>query len=72
MRMTFDPDANAAYFYIEDEISPGAAIENVVVERASKGDIVLDFDANGYLLGVEIIGATGLLHGPVLSKAERL
>ena len=72
MRMTFDPDADAAYFYIGDEIADGAAIDNVVVERDGKGDIVLDFDANGYLLGVEIIGAAGLLHGSVLSTAERL
>ena len=72
MRMTFDPDADAAYFSIEDEIAAGAAIENVVIERNGKGEIVLDFDADGYLLGVEIIGATGLLHGSVLSTAERL
>jgi hypothetical protein len=31
------------------------------VERAARGGIVLDFDADGLLLGLEIIGATALL-----------
>ncbi|MDT5042909.1 MAG: hypothetical protein QOE51_3894 [Actinoplanes sp.] len=72
MRMTFDPDANAAYLYIEDKATDCAAIENVVVGRDGKGDIVLDFDADGYLLGVEVIGAAELLHRSVLSTAEKL
>ncbi|MEU7903651.1 DUF2283 domain-containing protein [Actinoplanes sp. NPDC049118] len=47
-------------------------MENVVVERDGKGDIVLAFDADGHLLGVEIIGAACLLHGSVLSKPSGL
>ena len=48
--------------------SQTAAIEQVVVG----GDIMPDFDADGRLLGVEIIGASQLLHPASLSAAERL
>ena len=72
MRMTFDPEADAAYLYIADEIPNGAAVENLVVERKGKGDIVLDFDATGHLLGVEIIGAEALLDPDILAAADRL
>jgi len=33
---------------------------------------VLDFDANGRLLGVEIIGAAALLGRDVLARADRI
>lgn len=72
MRMTFDPDADAAYIYVADEIAAGAAVENLVVERDGHGDIVLDFNAEGRLLGVEVIGARRLLGEPALSTAQRL
>lgn len=70
--MTYDSEANAAYLYLVDGIASGAAVENVVVEREGRGDIVLDFDANGYLLGVEIIGVDELLDPSVLAAAQRL
>jgi uncharacterized protein YuzE len=47
--------------YVAGHEGSGAAVEQVVVERAGRGDIVLDFDADGLLLGLEIIGATALL-----------
>jgi uncharacterized protein YuzE len=71
MRLTYDDEADAAYLELED-IAEGTAVENVVVERPGRGDIVLDFDAAGRLLGVEVIGATGLLRPTALDAAERL
>lgn len=71
MRVTYDSEANAAYFPIGDDVADGSAVENVVVERPGRGDIVLDFDADGRLLGVEVIGATELLHATVLERARR-
>ena len=70
MRMTFDSHVDAAYLAVEHHIRAGAAVENVVVERAGRGDIVLDFDAEGRLLGVEIIGASALLSPAVLAAAD--
>ncbi|AGZ44203.1 DUF2283 domain-containing protein [Actinoplanes friuliensis] len=71
MRLTYDDEANAAYLEIED-IAEGTAVENVVVERPGRGDIILDFDAAGRLLGVEVIGATALVRTTALDAAERL
>lgn len=70
MRLTYDDEANAAYLELE-AIGEGTAVENVVVERPGRGDIVLDFDADGRLLGVEVIGAAALLRTTVLDIAER-
>ncbi|BEL05666.1 hypothetical protein Q0Z83_038570 [Actinoplanes sichuanensis] len=70
MRMSYDSEANAAYLTIEQKILDGSAIENVVVERPGQGDIVLDFDADGRLLGVEVIGARELLSADVLATAD--
>lgn len=70
MRMTYDSEANAAYLAIERNIPNGSVVENVVVERAGRGDIVLDFSADGRLLGVEVIGARELLGAGVLSAAD--
>ncbi|GAA0580389.1 hypothetical protein GCM10010172_76730 [Paractinoplanes ferrugineus] len=70
MELTYDEEANAAYLALED-IADEAAVENVVVERPA-GDIVLDFDADGRLLGVEVIGAIELLRQTALDAAERL
>lgn len=69
MRLTYDGEANAAYVEIDDDVADAAAVENVVVERPGRGDIVLDFDADGRLLGVEIVGATELLRTTVLATA---
>jgi uncharacterized protein YuzE len=71
MRATYDSEANAVYFSIQDDIIEGSAVENFVVERPDQGDIILDFDADGRLLGVEVIGATDLLHAAVLLAADR-
>ncbi|OJF12546.1 hypothetical protein BG844_20100 [Couchioplanes caeruleus subsp. caeruleus] len=70
MRMSYDSEANAAYLAIEQDIPSGSATENVVVERPGQGDIVLDFDSDGRLLGVEVIGARELLSAAVLTTAD--
>lgn len=72
MRVTYDSEANAAYFEIMADVGEGSAVENVVIERPGRGDIVLDFDADGRLLGVEVIGAAELLLTTVLEAADRL
>jgi uncharacterized protein YuzE len=56
----------------QGEVAEGSAVENVVIERPGQGDIVLDFDADGRLLGVEVIGAAELLHATVLDAADRI
>ena len=72
MRIEFDRDAGAGYIYVAGEVGPGSAVENLVVERGGKGDIVLDFDEHGRLLGIEIIGARELLGRDVLAGLEAI
>jgi uncharacterized protein YuzE len=70
VRATYDGEADAVYFSIQDGIEEGSAVENVVVGRPGQGDIILDFDAAGRLLGVEVIGARNLLDTTVLGTAD--
>jgi uncharacterized protein YuzE len=66
MKAELDPEADAAYFTIVAEIAAGEAVEQVIVQRPGRGDVVLDFDNDGCLLGIEVIGANGLLRSSVL------
>jgi len=69
-RFTHDPDSDCAYLYVAPSIADGEAVEQVVVEREGRGDIVLDFDSEGRLLGVEIVGALALLTAETLETAS--
>jgi uncharacterized protein YuzE len=72
VRITVDVEVDAAYVQIADDVRDGEAVEQVVIDRPGRGDVVLDFDAAGHLLGVEVIGASGLLRGSVLAAADRI
>lgn len=64
-RITHDPRANAAYVSLVN-IAPGEAVRQQVVG----GDIVLDYDANGKLLGIEVLDARRLLRESTLATAD--
>jgi uncharacterized protein YuzE len=62
MRLTYDADADAAYIYLVDEIAFGGVARTVRVDAlASEAMINLDFDAEGRLLGVEVMDASKIL-----------
>jgi uncharacterized protein YuzE len=71
VRWELDTEADAAYLSITDDEAGGAAVEQVVVGREGRGDIVLDFNADGRLLGVEVLGASALLRPDTLEGAEQ-
>ncbi|MEY9932132.1 uncharacterized protein YuzE [Catenulispora sp. GP43] len=52
MRVTFDTTVGMAYIYIDDATAPGAAVRQVTVDDDTGA--VLDFDADGRLLGIEL------------------
>jgi uncharacterized protein YuzE len=61
----YDPEADAAYIYVRDaEAGPGG-VKSVPVPDAP-GMIVLDFDTNGYLFGIEVLDASRLLPAELL------
>lgn len=69
-RVTFDPEADAAYVRLAN-IGAGEAVMQIVVEGVpGPTDIVLDFGATGQLLGIEVLGATAALSPDLLSAAE--
>ena len=72
MKITYDKQADAAYVMIADCIDDGeAAIQLHSIETpGGKGEATLDFDRNGKLLGMEILGAEEVLQPEVLARAE--
>src|ERR1700735_118773 len=67
MRIRYDRGADAAYVYLVDEIRPGEAKRQVVVDGAR---VILDFDDAGELLGVAILGAAECLRPETLAHAK--
>lgn len=67
--LRYDPEVDAAYATIGRPIRPGEASRQLHVELPDgvPGEIILDFDRDGHLLGVEILGATRLLRAEDLA-----
>lgn len=72
MRVTFDPEANAAYIYLKDQIPSGGVARSEFCDiELSGGPVFLQFDSDGRLIGIEILGAKELLPPETLDEAER-
>lgn len=67
MRIKYDSDANAAYIYLT-EIPNGGVTETIGCDSAVGGMINLDFDAEGRLLGIEVLQARQKLPKALLDK----
>ncbi|MEV0359011.1 DUF2283 domain-containing protein [Nocardia sp. NPDC050697] len=67
MQMTYDPAANAAYISLK-EIANGEAVRQQHVD-VDRGDIIVDFDRDGLLIGIEIRGARAALPAEALDSA---
>lgn len=72
MRLTYDRDADAAYLMVADSIAPGEATHQVELINNGNvaGQFIFDFDADGKLLGLEVLFASDALHASVLAAAE--
>ena len=69
MKLTYDKGADAAYIYLAD-IPPGGAKKTYPCDPLKvNGMINLDFDANGVLIGVEVMDASHKLPKNLLEKA---
>ena len=71
-RGTYDRSADAAYSNISPRITFGEAVRQDVHEIDGRGEVILDFDKDGKLLGVEILGAKFLLRPSTLKQAKRI
>jgi uncharacterized protein YuzE len=68
-RTTYDPTSNAAYIYLRD-IAEGEAVAQVKVKSPAGERIILDFDAEHRLIGIEVLGAETTLPATLLAEAE--
>ena len=70
MRVTYDISADAAYIYLR-EIGPGEAAATLPLDPIeAHGTINLDLDADGRLIGIEVLGASAALPRELLDRAE--
>ncbi len=65
LRVTCDRTVGAAYIYLTGKIGPGEAVKTDHVTA----DILLDFDADGHLIGIELLDLS-LLHPKLLKQAK--
>jgi uncharacterized protein YuzE len=62
LRVTYDPEANAAYIYFVPNIEFGGVARTVPVDGGEHPWMVnLDVDSEGRLLGIEVLDARRLM-----------
>lgn len=67
MHVTYDPDARAAYIYLKYPIRTGEAMRTLADVASG---INLDFDAEGHLIGIELL-SLDLLHPDLAAIAVK-
>jgi uncharacterized protein YuzE len=74
MRVTYDATADAAYVSLVDTIGEGEAATQIhsITTPGDRGEVALDFDADGRLLGIEVLHASAVLPAAVLADAVRI
>ncbi|MBU0492554.1 MAG: DUF2283 domain-containing protein [Chloroflexi bacterium] len=71
MKVTYDRSVDAAYIYLVDAIAPGSVETTYSCDPLEIGGIIaLDFDAEGRLVGIEVLGASKRLPSVLLDEAE--
>ncbi len=67
MRATFDKEVDAAYIYLKDKIQKGE-VKNTI---ALNDDIILYFDEDKKLIGIEILSASKIMPQKVVSEISK-
>ncbi len=68
MRVTYDREANAAYIELV-EIPDGGVARTIELDRTLPG-LLADLDAEGRLIGIEVLGAESNLPPELLATVE--
>jgi len=70
MKITYDPQADAAYIYLKETIAAGEVKKTYLCDPSQVGGMInLDFDVSGVLIGIEVVGARGKLPPELLTRA---
>jgi uncharacterized protein YuzE len=73
MRFTYSERADAAYICLESPEAGSSVAKSVPCDPTEIGaDINLDFDSDGRLIGIEVLGASRHLPPTFLGDADRL
>jgi len=65
MKIEYDKEADAAYIYLQYPLKDGECKTTQEIHD----NVILDYDAEGKLLGVEILNASKVLHKKVIEEA---
>jgi len=57
MKATYDKEADAAYIYLKEKIERGEVKNTISMNE----NIILDFDSNNKLIGIEILSASSVV-----------
>jgi len=57
MRIGYDKSIDAAYLYIKNRVTKGEITQTIALNE----DIILDFDENRRLIGIEILSASKII-----------
>ncbi|MFH1376815.1 MAG: DUF2283 domain-containing protein [Candidatus Woesearchaeota archaeon] len=68
MIFEYDKDVDAAYIYVESSIKDGESKKTIELNE----NIILDFDKNNKLIGVELLNASKILNKKALSEAKAI
>ncbi len=66
MRIEYDKEVDAGYIYLVDTIDEGEAVKTIELDS----NIILDFDKEGKLLGIEDLNVSKVLKKDVLIKSK--
>ncbi len=67
-RVKYDPDANAAYIYLVEEILRGEVERTISVDPREGMMVNLDLDSGGRIIGIEVLDARELLSPDLFHK----
>jgi uncharacterized protein YuzE len=69
--MTHDPEADAAFVYLAESIPQGGVAQTKLLDHYTPGaSVILHFDANNRLLGVELLGFSRLVPEDVARRVN--
>jgi uncharacterized protein YuzE len=69
MRITYDKSVDVAYIYLTDGIEAGGVEKTYCCDPMEvNGQIHLDFDQQGRLIGIEVLDASKLLPEAAISR----